>query len=140
MPVRYPVACHPQAWAAGSIPFMLQVVLGLVPEAFDRRLRVVRPMLPDFATELTIKGLAVADAKVDLRFERTQTGVAVEVLGLDGQLEVVIEPPLPASPRTDRQRVHAVRPVADDGDRRARAEPGSQRPPSSGRTSSGTSR
>jgi glycogen debranching enzyme len=140
VPVRYPVACHPQAWAAGSIPFMLQVMLGLVPEAFDRRLRVVRPMLPDFATELTLKGLAVAEARVDLRFERTETGVAVEVLGLDGQLEVVIEPPIPAPPRTDRQRAHAVRNVAGDGNRRARTEPGGQRSPSGGRMPSGTSR
>jgi glycogen debranching enzyme len=33
VPVHYPVACHPQAWAAGSIPYMLESALGLVPEA-----------------------------------------------------------------------------------------------------------
>ena len=30
-PVRYPVACSPQAWAAGSLPYLLTAVLGLVP-------------------------------------------------------------------------------------------------------------
>jgi glycogen debranching enzyme len=43
-PVRYPVACHPMAWAAGAIPFMMQTLLGLVPEAFEHRLRIVRPV------------------------------------------------------------------------------------------------
>jgi glycogen debranching enzyme len=39
LPVSYPVACHPQAWAAGSVPYLLTTLLGLMPEAFDRRLR-----------------------------------------------------------------------------------------------------
>ena len=30
-PVPYPVACSPQAWAAGAIPYMLQIALGLQP-------------------------------------------------------------------------------------------------------------
>jgi glycogen debranching enzyme len=38
VPVRYPVACHPQAWAAGSVPFMIESLLGLVPKAFENRL------------------------------------------------------------------------------------------------------
>ncbi|MGH7928338.1 MAG: amylo-alpha-1,6-glucosidase, partial [Candidatus Binatia bacterium] len=32
-PVRYPVACHPQAWAAVAIPYLLGNLLGLVPQA-----------------------------------------------------------------------------------------------------------
>ena len=48
IPVRYPVACHPQAWAAGSIPFLMTTALDLVPEAFAHRLRIVQPVLPDF--------------------------------------------------------------------------------------------
>ncbi len=32
IPVRYPIACHPQAWAAGSVPFMIESLLGLVPK------------------------------------------------------------------------------------------------------------
>src|SRR5581483_9096126 len=33
-PVHFPVACHPQAWAAGSIPYLIETILGLTPEAF----------------------------------------------------------------------------------------------------------
>jgi glycogen debranching enzyme len=91
-PVRYPVACHPQAWAAGAVPYLLEVVLGLVPEAFDRRLRVVRPMLPEGATVLELKGLRVGGARVDLRFRRGGgSGVEVKVLRTQGKLDVVVE-------------------------------------------------
>jgi len=31
-PVRYPVACHPQAWAAGATPHLLTTSLGLAPK------------------------------------------------------------------------------------------------------------
>jgi len=91
-PVRYPVACHPQAWAAGSIPYLLETLLGLVPEAFERRLRIVRPQLPDFVDRLRIDGLRVGGARVSLRFERTRDGVGVQVLDRTGDLDVVVEP------------------------------------------------
>ena len=89
-PVHYPVACHPQAWAAGSVPYALTALLGLTPEAFDRRLRVVRPVLPDGCDHVELRGLRVGAAKADLRFARTAHGkVGVEVLNTEGNLEVV---------------------------------------------------
>ena len=45
IPVRYPVACHPQAWAAGSIPHLLSVTLGLRPGG-ARRSPADRPAAP----------------------------------------------------------------------------------------------
>src|SRR5262249_34511397 len=47
-PVAYPVACNPQAWAAGAMPFMLACALGLEPNAFNRLLRIRAPHLPDW--------------------------------------------------------------------------------------------
>jgi glycogen debranching enzyme len=92
-PVHFPVACHPQAWAAGSILYLLQVILGLVPEAFEHRLRIVRPMLPTFVDRLEMQNLTVGDARTALRFERTPEGTtAVTVLETTGELEVVVEP------------------------------------------------
>jgi hypothetical protein len=90
-PVRYPVANHPQAWGAGSIPFMLTTLLGLEPDAFSRRLRVVRPLLPEFVERLDVMRLAVGAAKVDLRFTRTARDVSVDILRLDGELDLDIE-------------------------------------------------
>ncbi|MCL4486633.1 MAG: amylo-alpha-1,6-glucosidase [Chloroflexi bacterium] len=95
VPVRYPVACHPQAWSAGAMPFLMETLLGLVPEAFDHRLRIVRPILPHAIDHLEIRRLAVGKAHVDLRVERTSDGsIAVNVLKVDGPLDVVVEPRL----------------------------------------------
>ncbi len=92
-PVSYPVACHPQAWSAASVPYLMQSLLGLEPDGFERRLRVVRPVLPSFVHEIELRDLSVADAQVDLHFERrgTAPGVSVQVLEVRGNLEVSID-------------------------------------------------
>ncbi len=93
VPVRYPVACHPQAWAAASVPFMLERLLGLTPEAFDDRLRIVRPVLPASVRDVAIRGLRVGGAVVSLAFERQGDGrVEVRVLESEGTLDVKVEP------------------------------------------------
>jgi glycogen debranching enzyme len=92
VPVHYPVACHPQAWAAGAVPFLVTTALGLTPEALDRRLRIVGPLLPEWTTWLEVCRLKVGTASVDLRFERTSDGVSVDVLKIDGELDVRVEP------------------------------------------------
>ena len=90
VPARYPVACHPQAWAAGSVPYLLETSLGLIPEAFERRLRVARPQLPDFVHWIEAHDLKVGEASADLRFERTADGtIAFRVMRVDGKLDVI---------------------------------------------------
>jgi glycogen debranching enzyme len=91
-PVRYPVACHPQAWAAAALPFMLSQLLGLQPEGFENRLRVVRPMLPPFVDRLEIHRLRVGAGWVSLRFERTSHGSGVAVIEAKGDIQVIVEP------------------------------------------------
>ena len=97
VPVRYPVACHPQAWASGAVPYLVEALLGLVPEAFERRLRVVRPILPDFIDRLEVRRLRVGEARASLKFERISDGVAVKVLDVAGDLDVIIEPEAPTA-------------------------------------------
>ena len=92
IPVRYPVADHPQAWASGAMPYLLTTLLGLVPEGFAHRLRIVRPMLPDSINTIDVRRLRVGKATVDLRYERAADGhVAVRVLKRHGELDVVVE-------------------------------------------------
>jgi glycogen debranching enzyme len=90
-PVRYPVACNPQAWAAGAVPHMLQSVLGLRPDGFGRRLLIHRPSLPPFLNRVEVRGLRVGDAAVDLRYERSGAATLVAVAGRKGELTVVVE-------------------------------------------------
>ncbi len=90
-PVHYPVACHPQAWAAGSVPFLLTELLGLEPDGFRRRLRVLDPVLPLRVQTLELNGLRVADARVSLRFTRADDRVRVEVTERESEVEVVTD-------------------------------------------------
>jgi glycogen debranching enzyme len=92
-PVPYPVACHPQAWASGAIPYMLINGLGLKPDGLQRRLRVRRPSLPRWVNRVDVEGLAIGDGRVDLRFERTGAGdsVALTDARIDGDVDVVLE-------------------------------------------------
>jgi glycogen debranching enzyme len=90
-PVPYPVACRPQAWAAGTVPMLVCQALGLEPNGLDRQLRVRRPLLPRSVDWLQLTGLSVADANVDLRFERVGEHAALVDARIDGDLEVMSE-------------------------------------------------
>ena len=91
-PVAYPVACHPQAWAAGSVPFMLMELLGLVPRAFENRLVISRPVLPTSVNHLEMKRLRIGKARIDLTFDRVSNDkTKVEVTSNEGELTVEIE-------------------------------------------------
>ncbi|MGI8780515.1 MAG: amylo-alpha-1,6-glucosidase [Solirubrobacteraceae bacterium] len=92
-PVPYPVACQPQAWSAGAIPYLVTGGLGLVPDALERRLRVRRPSLPRWLNRVEVRGLRVASARVDLLFERAGAGkqVALTDARIEGDVEVVLE-------------------------------------------------
>ncbi|MBV8891557.1 MAG: amylo-alpha-1,6-glucosidase, partial [Acidobacteria bacterium] len=92
LPVRYPVACHPQAWAAGSVPFMLSNLLGLSADAFNNRLHVIRPVLPSFISELDFRRIKVGDSVIDLHFASTGQGeIQVEVRNNTGSVKVEVE-------------------------------------------------
>ena len=90
-PVPYPVACHPQAWAAGAIPYLLTSGLGLHPAALEQTLRIRRPSLPRWVNRVQVKDLCVGDARVDLLFERAGDRVALTDAHVTGELDVVLE-------------------------------------------------
>jgi len=92
VPVHYPVACHPQAFAAAAMPFMLESALGLRPNAFNRTLRVSSPVLPASITTLSIDRLRVGDASARIEFARDLRGeVTVRDVTVNGDLEVIVE-------------------------------------------------
>ncbi len=90
-PVNYPVACSPQAWAAGALPVMLQTALGLVPHALRRELYIRRPRLPAWLTSVTVRGLRIGGARVDLRYQRDGDVTLVAVLRREGDVKVMVE-------------------------------------------------
>jgi glycogen debranching enzyme len=65
-PIAYPVACLPQAWAAGSVFLMLQATLGLTIDAWTGTVDLAAPVLPGGLERLKITGLQIGEAVVDL--------------------------------------------------------------------------
>jgi glycogen debranching enzyme len=89
-PVPYPVACRPQAWAAGAVPLITQAILGLCPDAPNRRLYIVRPRLPDWLRTVSLSKLRVGPAEADLRYERRDGETHVQVLETRGDVSVSV--------------------------------------------------
>jgi glycogen debranching enzyme len=89
-PTPYPVACAPQAWAAGAVFLLLQACLGLGINAVEPRIWFHRPRLPDFLGRITITNLSVASASVDLQFTRHDDDVGVRVLRRDGAVDILV--------------------------------------------------
>ena len=90
-PVRYPVACSPQAWATGTIFQLLQTIINLVPDAPNNCLRIIDPALPESIDRLSIHNLRVGPTLLDLEFERSGNTTACRVVKKRGNLRVVIE-------------------------------------------------
>lgn len=65
VPITYPVSCSPQAWAAGSIPLMLQTILGLEPDWARRRLSF-NPYFPEWLDEVHLRGLRFGDRLLEI--------------------------------------------------------------------------
>ncbi|MCC6945577.1 MAG: amylo-alpha-1,6-glucosidase [Thermomicrobiales bacterium] len=56
-PVPYPTACSPQAWAAGTLPYLLRGALGLEVDLSQHAIRL-DPHFPPFLNEVSIHHLS----------------------------------------------------------------------------------
>jgi glycogen debranching enzyme len=89
-PVAHPIACAPQAWAAGAVLLLLRASLGLDVDALSARVVLTRPRLPAEFREVRIHDLEVAGGSVDLAVSQDGGQVAVNVLRREGEVEVVV--------------------------------------------------
>lgn len=90
-PVQYLGANAPQAWAAGTIFHLLQALIGLQADAPSKRLHV-DPHLPTWLPDVTLHGLTVGDAKIDLRVWREGQRSAWQASVRQGDIQVDEKP------------------------------------------------
>jgi glycogen debranching enzyme len=88
-PTLYPVACSPQAWAAGSVFMLVQACIGLSVRAPERQICFRQPSLPSNLNEVRVQNLRVGDAVADFVIRRSDGGVKVEILRKVGSIEIV---------------------------------------------------
>ncbi|WP_263419879.1 amylo-alpha-1,6-glucosidase [Terriglobus albidus] len=90
-PTLYPVACAPQAWAAGAIFMILQACLGLSIDARASKIRLHHTALPASLQRVEIRNLRVGAASLDLAFERYSESVGVNILRRTGNVEILAQ-------------------------------------------------
>ncbi len=88
-PTHYPVACSPQAWAAGAVFLCLQACLGLEVRGPTATVKFSNPVLPAFVQRMRIRNLRVGDASVDLLLVRRKDDVGISVQRRSGSVSVV---------------------------------------------------
>jgi glycogen debranching enzyme len=90
-PGIYPEACWPQAWSASAPVMLLHVLLGTYAYAPKHQL-YVDPCLPEWLPEIVMRKLRIGTAIVSLRIHQTADGCKVDVLDLEGKLQVIHKP------------------------------------------------
>jgi glycogen debranching enzyme len=90
VPVPYPSACRPQAWAAG-VPLQLATMfLGLEPDIPNRQI-ALRPALPRNLDVLELRDIAFPGGCLSVRVDQSGTEVLEAPSGV--QVEVLDAPP-----------------------------------------------
>lgn len=85
--VPYPVACSPQAWAAGT-PFALaQALLGLQVDSLKKVIHL-NPTLPENINWMKFTGTHVGNGKLDLIIQRENEGITVAITKNTSGLEI----------------------------------------------------
>ena len=90
-PTLYPVACSPQAWAAGAAFMLLQACLGVSIDAKDKLIVFDRPFLPNGVPQLNIRDLRLGNNRISLYLERNGGPVRIEILEKQGDLGVIVK-------------------------------------------------
>jgi glycogen debranching enzyme len=88
-PTLYPVACAPQAWAAGAAYLLLAACLNLRIDAAARRVSFSHAVLPEAIEWIRLSNLTVGDASVDLLLTRHRHDVGINVLDRRGDVEIL---------------------------------------------------
>ena len=90
-PTLYPVACSPQAWAAGSVFLLVQACLGLTIDAPRAQIRFFRPSLPESLQRLWIVESCVLESRRSIcTSSGIRNDVGVSLMRREGNVEVLV--------------------------------------------------
>lgn len=89
-PVNYPVACSPQAWAAGSVFMILQAMLGIEADAINNTVYVTSPSLPRWLKEADVNDMRVGKSTISLKFQRDGGVTSFVVSNKTGSIRTIV--------------------------------------------------
>ena len=88
-PVEYPTSSSPQAWASGSIPFILTTMLGLSINALQKKIWI-KPVLPKVIKQLKVESIKVGKSPFNLELAQENSRVRVNVTLPPRGFEVIV--------------------------------------------------
>lgn len=88
-PTFYPVACSPQAWAAGTPISLLQSCVGLSFRPGAGEIELDRPCLPDFLSEVTLRRIRCGETAIDVVLRRSGDEIVVSALKGNADVDVI---------------------------------------------------
>lgn len=77
--VKYPVACSPQAWAAGTPLVFVQTLLGLFPDSIKKEIKL-SPHLLEGMNELTVENINIGEGLLSVKVSRSNGEISADVL------------------------------------------------------------
>lgn len=89
IPLRYPVSCAPQAWAAATVPNLLYEILGIRYDPDRKELHVNHARLPAHTEWLELANYNLGGKRVHLRFERGKLRTRVQALNETGDVKII---------------------------------------------------
>ena len=89
-PTLYPVACSPQAWAAGAVFLVLQAMLGISFSPNKPQICFRNPKMPRFLDWVRVRNLRVGEGAVDLILRRHPRDVGLNVERKEGDVRIVV--------------------------------------------------
>jgi glycogen debranching enzyme len=89
-PTFYPVACAPQAWSAATPLSLLQSCLGIGFDPVNRVVAFDHPVLPRCLHGVTLRNLAIGDARIDVALRGEGAQVAMTVLSRHGDIRATM--------------------------------------------------
>ncbi|WP_061809559.1 amylo-alpha-1,6-glucosidase [Rossellomorea vietnamensis] len=88
--VKYPVACSPQAWAAGTPLVFVQSLLGLFPNSLQKEIHLY-PILLNGMNTLTVHNIAIGDGVLSLSVVRNGDKVETTIMENSTGYDIVKE-------------------------------------------------
>ncbi|MFZ5631287.1 MAG: amylo-alpha-1,6-glucosidase [Bacillota bacterium] len=88
-PVKYPIACDPQAWSISSMFLMLRALLGI--ECRGTHIYVQNPQLPGFLQTLRLENIRAGNGAAALEFTRRHDKTYCGVIGTKGDVMVIFK-------------------------------------------------
>jgi glycogen debranching enzyme len=89
-PTFYPVACSPQAWAAGATLSLIQSCLGLGFDPGSGQVLFDQPRLPAFLDSLTLRQLRLPQGQIDIGLAKAGDQVAAHLIARQGQVSALV--------------------------------------------------